>query len=105
MTYKNRFRPRGAKQTHNVLAASVSKMAASAKKNKRKAGEGTSSKRDGKLAVKSDPYHPSECDRDGPVEIMNSPVTVEIRRIDISDKRCVAATEQLAAGVLDQVSR
>jgi 5-methylcytosine-specific restriction enzyme subunit McrC len=46
----------------------------------------------------------SECDRDGPVEILNSPVTVEIRRIDISDKQCVLAAEELAAEVLRQTS-
>lgn len=46
----------------------------------------------------------SECDRDGPVEIVNSPVTVEIRRIDIADKQCVPAAEKLAADVLNQIS-
>ena len=46
----------------------------------------------------------SECDRDGPVEILNTPVTVEIRRIDIADKQCVFAAERLAADVLSQVS-
>jgi 5-methylcytosine-specific restriction enzyme subunit McrC len=47
----------------------------------------------------------SECDRDGPVEIVNSPVTIEIRRVDISDKRCVSFAEQIATQVLDQISK
>jgi 5-methylcytosine-specific restriction endonuclease McrBC regulatory subunit McrC len=46
----------------------------------------------------------SECDRDGPVEIVNSPVTIEIRRVDISDKRCIYFAEQVATQVLDQIS-
>jgi len=45
----------------------------------------------------------SECEHDGPVEILNSPVTVEIRRIDISNRGCTQAAEQLAAEVLNQV--
>lgn len=46
----------------------------------------------------------SECERDGPVEIVNSSVTVEIRRIDISDRRCVSTAEQVATEVLKRVS-
>jgi 5-methylcytosine-specific restriction enzyme subunit McrC len=45
----------------------------------------------------------SECERDGPVEIVNSPVTVEIRRIDIADKLCTAAAEQVARDVLGSI--
>jgi hypothetical protein len=45
----------------------------------------------------------SECERDGPVEIVNSPVTVEIRRIDIADKICTAAAEQVARDVLGSI--
>jgi 5-methylcytosine-specific restriction enzyme subunit McrC len=45
----------------------------------------------------------SECEQDGPVEILNSPVTVEICRIDISDKHCVAAAEQVARDVLGRI--
>jgi 5-methylcytosine-specific restriction enzyme subunit McrC len=47
----------------------------------------------------------SECDRDGPVEIVNSPVTIEIRRVDISNKGCVSLAEQIATQVLDQISK
>jgi 5-methylcytosine-specific restriction enzyme subunit McrC len=46
----------------------------------------------------------SECDRAGPVEILNSPVTIEICRVDISDRECVSVAEQLAADVLNRVS-
>jgi 5-methylcytosine-specific restriction enzyme subunit McrC len=46
----------------------------------------------------------SECDQAGPVEIVNSPVTIEICRLDISDKQCVSAAERLATDVLNQLS-
>jgi 5-methylcytosine-specific restriction enzyme subunit McrC len=47
----------------------------------------------------------SECERDGPVEIINSPVKIEIRRIDISDKGCISAAEDLARSVLGQITK
>lgn len=42
----------------------------------------------------------SECEEEGPVEIVNSPVTIEIRRLDIRDPNCVAAAERVAKDVL-----
>ncbi len=42
----------------------------------------------------------SECEGEGPVEIVNSPVTIEIRRLDIKDPNCVAAAELVAKGIL-----
>lgn len=47
----------------------------------------------------------SECDRDGPVEIVNSSITIEIRRVDISDRRCISAAEDVAGEVLSLVSK
>ena len=45
----------------------------------------------------------SECEQDGPVQILNSPVTVEIRRIDIADRYCTAAAEQVARDILESI--
>ncbi len=42
----------------------------------------------------------TECEGEGPVEIVNSPVTIEIRRLDIKDRNCVAAAERVARDIL-----
>jgi 5-methylcytosine-specific restriction endonuclease McrBC regulatory subunit McrC len=38
--------------------------------------------------------------QDGPVSIVNSPVTIEVRRADIANKDCVQDAERVARGVL-----
>jgi 5-methylcytosine-specific restriction enzyme subunit McrC len=42
----------------------------------------------------------AEYEKDGPVEIVNSPVTIEVRRVNISDKNCVQNAERVAQNVL-----
>jgi 5-methylcytosine-specific restriction endonuclease McrBC regulatory subunit McrC len=46
----------------------------------------------------------SEYEKDESVKIINSPVTIAIRRIDIADKQSIAAAEELAREILGSIS-
>lgn len=45
----------------------------------------------------------AEYERDGPVAIVNSPVTIDVRRVNIADKDCVHDAERVARNVLSSL--